>query len=87
MNLSERIADDVLRASGSGLRHYTIPANREAIIAAASVVDELANTLWDTLPKNVCLTNANVRDETVIPIDLTMGDLRRIAAVLAEAGL
>lgn len=30
----ERHADLILRASGSGLRHYTMPATRNAILSA-----------------------------------------------------
>ena len=39
--LSERIAADVLKASGSGLQNYTMNGSRERIIAAASFADEL----------------------------------------------
>jgi hypothetical protein len=30
----EHHADAILRAAGSGLRHYTLPANRRAILSA-----------------------------------------------------
>lgn len=39
--LSERIAADVLKASGSGLQNYTMNGARERIIEAASVADDL----------------------------------------------
>jgi hypothetical protein len=52
------------------------------LIAAAP---ELYETLADVLPRNVCLTNKNVPDSTVVPLDCTMGDLRRISAALAKA--
>ena len=52
---------------------------------AAEIVDELCEALADTLPRNVCLTNKNVRDDTVVPLDYTMGELRRISALLAKA--
>lgn len=39
--LSERIAADVLKASGSGLQNYTINGSRERLIEAASVADDL----------------------------------------------
>lgn len=45
VELSERIASDVLRASGSDLKHYTMPGDRAAIIAAASVADDLLEAL------------------------------------------
>lgn len=40
-NLSERIAADVLKASGSGLQNYTMNGSRERLIEAASVADDL----------------------------------------------
>ena len=43
--LSERIAADVLKASGSGLQNYTMNGSRERIIAAASVADDLLEAL------------------------------------------
>ena len=39
--LSERIAADVLKASGSGLQNYTMNGARERIIEAASIADDL----------------------------------------------
>lgn len=44
-HLSERIAADVLKASGSGLQNYTMNGSRERIIAAASVADDLLEGL------------------------------------------
>lgn len=35
LNEIEKLADAILRASGSSLRNYTMPATRAAIIAAA----------------------------------------------------
>ena len=43
--LSERIAADVLKASGSGLQNYTMNGSRERIIAAASVADDLLDAM------------------------------------------
>ena len=43
--LSERIAADVLKASGSGLQNYTMNGSRERIIEAASVADDLLEAL------------------------------------------
>lgn len=34
MTEAEQLADDILRASGSGLRHYTLPGTRKAIFDA-----------------------------------------------------
>ena len=43
--LSERIAADVLKASGSGLQNYAMNGSRERIIEAASVADDLLEAL------------------------------------------
>ena len=43
--LSERIAADVLKASGSGLQNYTMNGSRERIIEAASVADDLLDAV------------------------------------------
>lgn len=39
------------------------------------------------MPKGICLTNRNVPDSTVIPIEatVTMGRLRELAALIARA--
>ena len=56
-----------------------------AMQAAKPVVDsEVVEVLRDCLPKNVCLTNRNVRDDAPISLECTIGDLRRIAALLAK---
>ena len=52
------------------------------LIAAAP--DMLAK-LQAMLPKNVCLTNSNIRDDLNVPLDVPMGDLRAIAALIAKA--
>ena len=44
--LSERIAADVLKATGSGLQNYTMNGSRERIIEAASVADDLLAILF-----------------------------------------
>lgn len=39
-DMIEKLADDILRAAGSGLRHYTMPATREAILRATEAAVE-----------------------------------------------
>lgn len=55
---------------------------RARLIAAAP---ELLSAAKLALPSGVCLTNPNVPDDTVIPVDFTMGELRQIAAAIAKA--
>jgi len=52
------------------------------LIAAAPDLLEVAKSM---LPANVCITNPNVRDDTIIPLDVTIGELRKIAAAIARA--
>ena len=49
------------------------------------LITKLVATLKGCLPVNVCLTNRAVRDDTIVCLDAPMGDLRKIAAVIAEA--
>lgn len=52
------------------------------LIAAAPDLYEALSAL---IPNNLCLTNDAWSDETIIPLDVTLGDLRKAAAALAKA--
>jgi hypothetical protein len=67
--------------SGSKSKLDLFEANARLIAAAPELYEALA----DTLPRNVCLTNGSVGDETIIPLECTMGELRRISQLLAKA--
>lgn len=58
--------------------------------AEAHAVFDAVSGLFDAakgmLPKNVCLTNPNIPDETKLPLTATMGELRSIASALARIG-
>ena len=54
-----------------------------ACLVAAS--PDLLAVAKNMLPSNLCLTNTNVPDSTVVPMEVTMGELREIAAVIAKA--
>lgn len=51
----------------------------------AAPADGLREAALAMLPKNFGLTNRNIRDDFVVPLECTMGDLRRLAAALSEA--
>lgn len=52
----------------------------------ASAAPELLAALVEILgPLNVCSDNLNVRDDACLPIDMTMGELRRARAAIAKA--
>ena len=64
---------------------------KEATECAARIVhcvnthDALVKALEGCIPSGVCLTNSNIPDDTIVPIDATMGELRAVAAALALA--
>jgi hypothetical protein len=74
--LSERIAADVLKASGSGLQNYTMNGSRERIIEAASVADDLLEAViqyrddlkrpptGDSIERRLAMVNAAIRKAT-----------------------
>ena len=45
----ERHADNILRAAGSGLRHYTMPATRQAILEATAEAMRASDELVELL--------------------------------------
>src|SRR3546814_13811156 len=49
-------------------------ANANLIAAAPELLEALVGILG---PLNVCSDNSNVRDDVCLPIDMTMGDLRK----------
>jgi len=52
------------------------------LIAAAP---DLLTVAMELMPKNICVENTNVQDSQVLPVDVTMGELRRLAAAIARA--
>lgn len=74
--LSERIAADVLKASGSGLQNYTMNGSRERIIEAASVADDLLEAViqyrddlkrpptGDSIERRLAMVNAAIAKAT-----------------------
>lgn len=63
-----------------------VERDRANAILAAAAPDLLAACLL-MVPANVCLTNSNVRDDMVVPLECTMGELRAIRAAIAKATL
>jgi hypothetical protein len=60
---------------------------RNALLTARAAVAELIEVVKAMLPRNLCLTNPNVPDDTKLPLTATMGELRSIAAALARMGV
>lgn len=64
---------------------YCISDAKKDVATLARHLEALANAAQAVLPENICLTNKNVPDETVIPVDFTIGELRTLhAAILAS---
>lgn len=61
-------------------------ANVRRIVTAVNSHDALLEALKGLMPTNLCADNPNVPDDTIIPVDLTYGELRaaRAAIQLAE---
>ena len=55
------------------------------IVRCVNTHDALVKALEGCIPSGVCLTNSNIPDDTIVPIDATMGELRAVAAALALA--
>lgn len=72
-----------------GLREIArVRLDREGALATAHLFaasPDLLAVAKDMLPRNLCLTNQNISDGTVVPLEATMGELRRIAAAIAKA--
>jgi hypothetical protein len=61
---------------------YQKRADAKLITAAPDLYEALADILG---PLNVCTDNLNVRDDACLPIDMTMGEVRKGRAALARA--
>jgi hypothetical protein len=57
-------------------------ANARLIAAAPELLEALVEILG---PLNVCSDNPNVRHDASLPIDMTMGELRKARAAIAKA--
>jgi hypothetical protein len=57
-------------------------ANARLIAAAPELLEALEEILG---PLNVCSDNPNVRDDVCLPIEMTMGELRKARAAIAKA--
>lgn len=64
--------------------HYDTDEGKANTRLIAAAPDLLA-ALKRLMPTNVCTGNTNVPDSTVLPMDVTMGELRQAAAAIAKA--
>jgi hypothetical protein len=73
-----------LRQDAEGLKVWLLETD---VADAAAIITELTAALEAWLPKNICLTNRNIPDNMNVPLeaDITMGELRAIAALIAKA--
>lgn len=66
---------------------YCIADAKKDVATLARHLERLADAAKSVLPENVCLTNNSVPDETVIPVDLTIGELRALHSAIIAAAL
>jgi hypothetical protein len=90
LNKLKQLEDDVRHYNGNEASGYAEIARRKSEIfdelasghtALLREIEELREALSGMLPKNVCLTNRNVRDATIVSLECTMGELRKVAAL------
>lgn len=70
----------VICVTRSGDRDPELDTNMRMFCEGPAMVQALR----DIIPANVSLTNPNIRDRHIVPMDVPMGSLRRIAAILAR---
>ena len=59
-----------------------VESNARLIAAAPDLLEALVDILG---PLNICSDNSNVRDDECLPVDMTMGELRKARAAIAKA--
>lgn len=65
-----------------GVRQIHHEADAKLIAAAPDLLSAMLEILG---PLNVCSDNHHVRDDEVLPLDMTMGELRQARAAIAKA--
>jgi hypothetical protein len=65
--------------------HPQAVANARFIVRAVNSHDELVAALGSLIPGNVSLSNERWPDSTVVPLEVTLGELRAARAALSRA--
>lgn len=82
--------DRVVFYTGNG---PTSSANAARIVACVNACTDIPNpdaiadvveALRGTIPTGICLTNKNIPDSMSVPLETTMGELRKVLASLAK---
>ncbi|ALJ12599.1 hypothetical protein [Sphingopyxis macrogoltabida] len=73
------------RAVAAVVSNMRDPSEVSANAFLVAAAPDLLAVACEMLPRNLCLTNPNIPDSTVVPLDVTMGELRRIAAAIVKA--
>lgn len=64
---------------------YFITDAKRDVATLARHLELLSAAAKSVLPENLCLTNKDVPDETVVPVDFTLGELRALHAAIVAA--
>lgn len=73
------------RAVAAVVSNMREPSEVAANARVIAVAPEMLAALAKLIPTNLCTTNPNISDDTFIPFDMTMGEIRSIAALVAKA--
>lgn len=82
------IINALLKPLGTNLNNYEQRWHDEVIRTAdkmAAERNELLAAVSSMLPANLCTTNKNIPDDTLIPFNFTMGELRKFRATIERA--
>lgn len=83
LRLADELEEDWHKAKKSGQVLLSSAAELRRLHAANV---ELLAACKTTIPSGICLTNKNVPDDLVVPVDFTMGEIRKMAAAIAKHG-
>jgi Lar family restriction alleviation protein len=87
---------DVICCSRCGASSHVEFGRKENLVSVWNTRPELTTlraenelmreVVSDLLPRGVCWDNPNIPDNTVIPVDMTMGEIRKARNALAQVG-
>ena len=72
----------MIACGGMSGRTFAEAADTARLISAAP---DMLEVLQELIPSTINTANYNVTDEMIVPLDFTMGELRKIAAAIAKA--
>ncbi|NBB37667.1 hypothetical protein [Sphingobium yanoikuyae] len=65
--------------------HHPGFIRQEVIGPLAAAAPELLVALEELIPANLCASNLALSDDAVLPVDMTLGEIRRAIAAITKA--